>query len=288
MTDFLTDPTLRTVALGTAALGATAGLVGAFAVARRESLQGDAVSHAALPGLAAAFALGGRSPLAVLLGGAAAGWCALALVGLLTRRRVPFDAALGGVLSVFFGLGLAAQTYLTRSSPEAARFGFERYLFGQAALLREADVILIAAVGLGVLLVLLALWKELAAVSFDPEFAAAAGLPVRALNLLLAGLVVAAVVAGLQSVGVVLMSALLIAPAVAARQWSDRLGRVAAISAAVGAAAGLGGTYFGTLTAAEGLRVPTGPLIVLAATAAAAVSLLVAPRRGLVWRGFRP
>src|SRR5215203_1314195 len=125
-------------AAGTAMLGLTAGSVGSFAVLRGQSLQGDAVAHAALPGVAAAFLLGGRSSVALVLGGAAAGWLAMVLVGLIVRRsRVPFDTALAGTLAVFFGLGLVLFTYIQRNVTGAALTPLERYLYGQAALLPE-------------------------------------------------------------------------------------------------------------------------------------------------------
>jgi manganese/zinc/iron transport system permease protein len=302
------DATLRTVSLGTAGLGAVTGLVGAFAVVRRQSLQGDAVSHAALPGLAVAFLLGARSPALLVVGAAVSGWVAMALVGGIVRRsRVPFDTALGGVLSVFFGVGLALMVYirkLVQRPVEALWFwelplrewladvtehGLERYLFGQAAIMRGEDLRVIGLAGAVIGLAVALLWKEFKLLSFDPDFAAASGLPVRALDLLLTALVVVAVVIGLQAVGVVLMSTLLVAPAVAARQWTDRLGRLALLAAAFGAAAGLAGTVLSDALSAPRRPVPTGPTIVLCATALAVASILFAPRRGFITRRlFRP
>ena len=142
------------------------------------------------------------------------------------RSRVPFDAALAGVLAVFFGLGLVLFTYIQRNVTGAALTPLERYLFGQATFIRRADVWLIAGFGAPAVLLVALLWKQLKAVSFDPAFAVSLGLPDRALEMLLTTLTVAVVVVGLKAVGVVLMTALLIAPAVAARQWSNRLGRV--------------------------------------------------------------
>ncbi len=197
------------------------------------------MAHAALPGVAAVFLLGGRSPLALLLGGAAAGWLAMQVVGLVARRsRVPFDSALAGVLSVFFGLGLVLFTYIQRNVRGASLTPLERYLFGQAALVSVADLWLIGAFGVVALLLIAVLWKQLQAVSFDPGFAVSLGFPVRAVELLLTTLTVGAVVIGLKAVGVVLMTALLIAPAVAARQWADRLGPVVALAGLFGALAG--------------------------------------------------
>jgi manganese/zinc/iron transport system permease protein len=249
------------------------------------------VSHAALPGVAVAFLLGGESPAALIVGGAAAGWVAMLLVGVISRRsRVPFDAALGGALAVFFGLGLVLMTYIQRHVAGASRSPLERYLFGQAALLRDPDLGAIGMVGAAALLILALFWKQLKLLSFDPDYAASLGLPVRRLDLLLTTLTVVAVVIGLKAVGVVLMTALLIAPAAAARQWTDRLGRVVLLSGLFGALAGLAGTVLShLLSGLPGIKkaVPTGPTIVLCASALVIVSLLFGPARGLVWEFAR-
>ncbi|VTU00060.1 abc-3 protein : ABC-3 protein OS=Herpetosiphon aurantiacus (strain ATCC 23779 / DSM 785) GN=Haur_4028 PE=3 SV=1: ABC-3 [Gemmataceae bacterium] len=281
-------PALWTVAPGAALLGAAAGVVGCFAVLRRQSLQGDVVSHAALPGVALAFLLGGRSPLLLVLGGAVAGWAALVLVGVIGRRsRVPEDAALGGTLAVFFGLGLALLRE-AQSTPGAGANPLDRYLFGQAANLREGDLWVIGGLGAGVVLVVVLAWTRLKVLAFDPDYAASTGLPVRGLDLLLTTLTVVAVVIGLKAVGIVLMTALLVAPAAAARQWTDRLGVMVLLAAALGAASGAGGTF---LAHHLGVRyragVPTGPTIVLVASAFVAFSLAFGAARGLVWNLWR-
>ena len=280
----LADPTLRPAVLGTAALGAVSGGVGTFAVVRRQSLQGDAVSHAALPGVAAAYWLGGRSEIALLLGAAVTGWLALTLVGALTRRgRASFDSALAGALAVFFGLGLVLMTYLQRLYPGTPAVRLQQYLFGaEAATIRLGDLVPLLALGVPALLVLLAFWKEFKLLSFDPDFGASLGLPVRRLDVLLTVVIVAAVVIGLQTVGVVLMSALIVAPAAAARQWTDRLGTLVTLAMLFGAAAGVTGTLLAHTLSERGHAVPTGPTIVLTATAFTLASLLFAPRRGLL------
>jgi manganese/zinc/iron transport system permease protein len=278
--------TLRTVALGTAALGAVSGALGTFAVLRRQSLLGDAVSHAALPGVALAFALThSKAPLVLAAGAAVAGWLGtLAVLTIVRRSRVSYDSALGIVLSVFFGFGVVLLTWLQKR-PDASQAGLERYLFGQAATLLESDVRALAGLGAVAVAVLLALWKEFKLLAFDPDYAATLGLPVRPLDYLLTGLLVLAVVLGLQCVGVVLMSALVVAPAAAARQWSDRLGVVVLLAAAFGGLSGLGGTLAGDALSAPGKPVPTGPAIVLVATGIVLVSLVkkaLAARRGPV------
>lgn len=280
---------LRTPALGAALLGLVAGAVGSFAVLRRQSLQGDMVSHAALPGVAVAFLIGGRTPLELIVGGAVAGWLAMLTVSIVKRNsRVPFDAALGGALAVFFGLGLALISYLKRQ-PEASQHPLNRYLFGQAALLRESDVLVIAGLGAAALVILVAFWKEMKLLSFDPEYAASIGVPVRWLDLLLTTLTVVAVVIGLKAVGVVLMTALLIAPAVAARQWTNQLGRMVLFAGLFGAAAGAGGTVASHLASyLPGVSsVPTGPTIVLCVTAFVLISLAFGTARGLAWGYIR-
>jgi len=268
----LNTSALWTVAAGTAGLGLVAGAIGSFAVLRRQSLQGDMVSHAALPGVAAAFLLGAREPIYLVIGGAVAGWIAMLVVRFVQlRSRVPFDAALGGALAVFFGLGLALLTYIQKNVAGASNHPLDRYLFGQAALLREEDLRVIGVLGAAVLVFLLAFWKEFKLLSFDPEYAASLGFPVNAFDLLLTTLTVTAIVIGLKAVGVVLMTALLIAPAAAARQWSNRLGGVVLLAGLFGALAGLGGTIASHLA---GRGVPTGPTIVLAATAIVLVSMV--------------
>jgi manganese/zinc/iron transport system permease protein len=279
LVELVTDYTLRTVALGSAALGLVAGALGCFAVLRRQSLLGDTVSHAALPGIVLAFLLtGARTPLVLVLGAAVAGWVASLVVLVIVRTtRIKTDTALGLVLAVFFGGGLVLLS-ITQRTAGAAQAGLETFLFGQAAALVGDDLRTMATLGGLVLLALALLWKEFKLLSFDPGFAGAAGLPVRVLDVALTTLLVIAIVIGLQTVGVVLMSAMIVAPAAAARQWTDRLGRLVLLAGGFGAAAGLTGALLSSLTA----RVPTGPTIVLVMTGLVVVSLLLAPRRGVL------
>jgi len=287
--ELLADPALRPTLLGTGLLGALSGGVGAFAVVRRQSLQGDVVSHAALPGVAAAFWLGGRSEVVLIVGAAASGWLALALVGGLVRRNLaPFDAALAAMLATFFGLGIVLMGSLQRLYPGTNAVRLQQYLFGaEAATVRMADLAPLVVLGVPALLVLFAFWKEFKLLSFDPDFAASLGYPVRRLDWLLTAVVVVAVVLGLQTVGVVLMSALVVAPAVAARQWTDRLGPLVVLAMALGAASGVAGTLLSHTLSERGRAVPTGPTIVLTVTAVALASLAFAPRRGLIAAAFR-
>jgi manganese/zinc/iron transport system permease protein len=282
--DLVFDYTLRNVALGALALGASSGTLGAFAVLRRQSLLGDAVSHAALPGIVLAFLLtGAKDTLSLVVGAGVAGWLATLLVSNVVRRtRIPDDSALGLVLSVFFGFGLVLLTYVQRL-PDASQAGLTTFLFGQAATLVAHDVKVIAALGGAAVAAVVLFWKQFELLAFDPDFAATLGIPVRLVDVLLTTLLVVAIVIGLQTVGVVLMSALVVAPAAAARQWTDSLARMVFLSAAFGAASGVGGA----VASASVRGLPTGPTIVLVATGFVLVSILFAPRRGLLHRWWR-
>jgi manganese/zinc/iron transport system permease protein len=282
--DIFFDHTVRTVALGAAVLGIVAGALGSFAVLRRQSLLGDAMSHAALPGIALGYLLTeSKEPVVLLVGAIVAGWVGTFVVGAIVRTtRVKYDAALGIVLSVFFGIGLVLLTLIQRR-PDASQAGLDTFLFGQAAALLERDVVTMAVVGAVVLGVTAALWKELKLLTFDPDFGATLGFRVRALDALLTGLLVVAIAVGLQTVGVVLMAAMVVAPASAARQWTDRLGLMVLLAAAFGALAGVAGA----VVSSEADRLPTGPTIVLCAAAVVALSFLFAPRRGLLARFVR-
>ena len=284
MTEIFTDYTLRTVTLGAGTIGIVSGALGTYAVLRRQSLLGDAISHAALPGIVLAFLLtGSKAPFVLVLGAALAGFAGtLAVMAIVAGSRLKYDAALALVLSVFFGAGLVLLTWI-QDRPDASQAGLDRYLFGQAAAIVERDVVTMALLGAVALAVALAFWKELKVLCFDRDFGATLGLRMRALDVLMTALLVVAIVIGLQAVGVVLMTAMLIAPAAGARQWSDRLGIVMALAAAFGTVGGVAGAQI----SAQVERMPTGPTIVLCLTALAVFSLLFAPRRGLLARQLR-
>jgi manganese/zinc/iron transport system permease protein len=278
------DFTVRTVALGAACLGAVSGGLGSYAVLRKQSLLGDAISHAALPGIVLAFLLtGSKAPFVLVLGAALAGWIGTLLVmAVVSTTRVKEDSALGIVLSVFFGFGMVLLTLLQKR-PDASQAGLDRFLFGQAATMLVEDVQLIVVLGAAATAVAALFWKEFKLLSFDPDFGATLGLPVRALDVLLTSVLVVAIVIGLQTVGVVLMSAMVVAPAAAARQWTDRLGAMMLTAALFGALSGLGGAVMSAVVP----HLPTGPTVVLWLTAFVLLSLAFAPNRGLVWNRVR-
>lgn len=284
LSGLFSDYTIRTVALGAAVLGIVSGTLGCYAVLRRQALLGDAMSHAALPGIVLVFLLTGVRELSLLLLGAAvAGWVgSLVMIAIVTYTRLKEDSALGIVLSVFFGIGLVLLAF-AQQQPTAAQAGLDTFLFGQAASLVERDVITMGVIGAGALGLMLLFWKEFKLLSFDPDYGATLGLPIRLLDIGLTSLIVVAIVVGLQTVGVVLMSAMLIAPAAAARQWTDRLGLMVVLAGIFGAGSGV----VGAVVSATARGLSTGPTIVLTVSAVVVVSLLVAPNRGLLWNWLR-
>lgn len=277
----LGDFTVRTVALGAALVGVVAGVLGSFALLRQQSLLGDALSHAALPGVCLGFLVAGSRQLEPILAGALiSGASAALLVMLLTRAtRVKTDAALGVSLSLFFAVGTVLLTYVQRHQG-AAQAGLDAFLFGQAAALVPRDLVVVGVVGGVALLVVLLGWKELKVTTFDADFARSLGRPVVAIEFVLTVLIAVAVVIGLQLVGVILMVALVIAPAAAARQWTKRLEGMVLLAAVFGAVSGV----VGALISASVRGLATGPVIVLVASALVVVSLLLAPGRGLAWQ----
>lgn len=277
----LLDPNVQWILLGCMLLGLGSGVIGSFAYLRKQSLMGDALSHAALPGVCIAFMLSGsKSIFLFLIGAAAAGLAATFGIGFITRHtRLKQDAALAIVLSLFFGIGIVLLTQIQHSG-NGNQSGLDKFLFGQAATMVRADVIAMAVISIVLAGLCALLFKEFKLLSFDPGFARGIGYPIAFLEQLLMFLIVIAVVVGVQAVGVVLMAALLITPAVSARYWTDKLGFMVALSGAFGAFSGLVGTF----VSASGNNLPTGPLTVLAATAVFVLSLVAAPRRGLVSR----
>ena len=275
--------TVRTVALGGAILGVVSGVLGCFAVLRRESLMGDALSHAALPGVGIAFLLAGRELSALLIGAGIASWIGVQFIrALLSTTRIKQDTAMGIVLAAWFAAGIALLAYI-QAVPNASQAGLDTFIFGQAAAIVERDVQLISAVGALAFAVIWLFWKEFKLVTFDPEFAGANGYRVTFINTLLSTLIVVAIVLGLQLAGVILMVGMLIAPGIAARQWTHKLDQMVILSAVFGAFAG--GT--GAIISAVDSDVPTGPMIIVVAFLVVLVSIGFAPGRGLAWTLLR-
>lgn len=281
--EVLFERTFWIIALGTGLLGATSGILGSFAVLRNQSLLGDAISHAALPGIVLAYLLTGEKSNFVLLSGAIV--CGILgsyfVNDIVKNSRLKTDTALGIILSVFFGIGMMLLTY-AQSLDDANQAGLDKYLFGQASTLMQKDVLFMLGFLIPSLLLVLTFWKEIKIFLFDAEYAQTLDIPVRKINLMLTLLIVIIIVMGLQTVGVVLMSSLLLAPAAAARQWTNSLSKMLGIAALIGAFSGVFGSY---ISATES-NLPTGPVVVLIVSLIVLISLLFAPQRGLIAKYF--
>lgn len=277
------------VLAGTTLLGAACGLIGLFTVLRGRAMISDALGHATLPGVAGAFllagalGLSGRSLPALLAGAAVGGMLGVLAVRVLTATdRLRGDAGIAIVLSTFFGLGIVLLSVAQRS-PGGQQGGLHHFIYGQTAAMSIGDVVLAGSMALGAALLAGLFFKELRLLCFDEAFAAVGGWPVRTLDAGLMLMTTLAVVAGLQAVGMLLIIALLIIPAAAARFWTDRLTPMAWISAALGGASG----YAGSALSAWSPDTPAGAVIVLCAGALFTLSLLLAPGRGaasVAWR----
>lgn len=277
----LNNHTFFIVSLGSALLGMISGILGCFSVLQKKSLLGDGISHAALPGVVCIFMLTSIKRTEVLLLGALlSGILATLIISAIVRyTRIKFDGALALIMSVFFGAGIMLLT-LIQNSEQAGQAGLDRFIFGQASALLTSDIWFIAACSILIFVIILLFWKEFKLLTFDTQFAEILGFKPRRLNLLLSFLIVIGIIIGLQTVGVVLMSAMLIAPAVAARQWSNSLVKMVVISAIFGATSGIAGTVSATLVP----KLPTGPAIVVCISVITAFSLLFAPGRGIIHR----
>ncbi len=278
------DPSLRYALGGSMLLGICCGLMGTFLVVRRLSLMGDALSHAVLPGVALGFLWNAtKDPVAIFVGATVAGLLGAGTVQLLrSTTRHKEDAALGFVLASFFGVGICLLTMI-QNMPGGAKSGLDQFMFGQAAALGAEDVLLLGVVTTISVVLLGVFFKEFRATSFDPGFVRSLGLPVQLFHYLLMLLLAFAIVASLQAVGVVLVSAMLVIPPATAYLLTDRLGRMLVLAALLGLAAGAGGTVFSFL----GRSLPTGPFMVLSAGGLFLGALLFGPRHGILARWWR-
>lgn len=278
------DYTLRIVSLGSAMLGFVSGVVGSFAVLKKQGLLGDAVSHASLPGIAIMFLLiQTKSTEMFMLGALVAGLIAAALISAIDKyTRIKVDSAMALVLSVFFGFGLVLLTYIQKI-PNANQAGLDKFIFGQASTLLRRDINLILVIGLILITLTVVFWKEFKIVTFDSDFADSIGISSRKTSYILSSMIVLSIIIGLQTVGVILMSAMLVAPGVAARQWTNKLSVMAVLAGVFGAVSGL----LGTMISSSMQKMPTGPSIVLVISSIVLISIILSPSRGILWRSVR-
>ena len=273
--------TTQMVLLGTALLGLASGIAGTFAVLRKESLIGDGLSHAALPGVVIAFLLTGIKDIEVLIIGAALSSITAAWLITITveNSKIKFDGALATILSAFFGLGMVLLTYL-QSLNNAGQAGLSKFIFGQAATILARDVYITSVAALIIIVLTALFWKELKLISFDVEYAKTLQIPVTFTLILYRSLLIMTIIIGIQSVGAILISSLLIAPAVGARQWTNKLGTMCILAGFFGMISAIGGTIWSTSVQ----KLPTGPAIIVILSVIVLLSLIFAPNRGMLWQ----
>jgi manganese/zinc/iron transport system permease protein len=280
-------PNIRYVVLGSVLLSITSAVVGCFTFLKKKALLGDVVSHSVLPGICLSFIISGtKDPFLLIIGAFISGWLSITLMDYITQNsKIKEDTATGLALSVFFGIGILLLTFIQHSG-NAQQTGLDSFLFGKAASLVGKDLYAFSLVGIIVLTTVVAFYKELKLVSFDTEFAASIGVPVKRMEMLLSSITVLAVVTGIQAVGVVLMAAMLITPAAAARFWTNRLPTMLFLSSLFGVVSGISGAYISFVQPS----MPTGPWMVMILSIIAIFSFFVAPRKGIlikIWRQER-
>lgn len=262
-------------------LGIVAGAIGCLAYWKRQNLMSDALSHAALPGVVVAFLIIQEKNLLLLVIGAAVS----ALLGafliqwITNASRITEDAAMGMTLSVFYGVGIMLLSIANRSAG-GNQSGLNSFIYGQAAAMVRSDVITMMVLAAIVLFIILIAFKEWKLFLFDASFAKGIGMSVRGMNILYTIILVTTIVIGLQAVGVILMAAMLIIPAVSARYWTHSFRNMILLAAFTGGIAG----GLGTWISATGSGLPTGPFIVLVSTTIFVISLLFGKEKGIVIR----
>jgi manganese/zinc/iron transport system permease protein len=275
------DPNIRYVVLGSILLAGSASLVGCFTFLKKKALVGDAVAHSVLPGVCLAFILSGtKNPLMLVAGAFATGWISLLFIDVISAKsKIKEDTAIGLILSVFFGIGILLLTMIQHSG-NANQTGLDDILFGKAASLVGNDLIIFSSLAVVLIFAILLLFKEFTIICFDEEFAKAIGFPVREIELILTTLTVLAVVTGIQAIGAILMAAILITPAAAARFWTDDLRSMIILAAVFAAFSGLIGAYVSYISPG----MPTGPWIVMIISIIALFSFMFAPKKGILFR----
>ncbi|MDA8566334.1 metal ABC transporter permease [Schleiferiaceae bacterium] len=271
------DPVFLKVLVGTTLLAASSSVVGAFSYLKGQSLVGDAIAHALLPGVVLAFILGGiRNSGFLILGALISGLLAHYGIGYLENKtKLKSDTAVSLVLSTFFGFGIMLMSYIQRTG-QGQQAGLERFLLGKAAAITMQDIYIFSALALVLIIGVGLFYKGFQLMTFNEDFAHAIGLPMPLIRFTFTVLTVLAITIGIQTVGVVLMAALLITPSAAARVWTNSLPAMLALAASFAGVAAVMGTYISSVLP----KMPTGPWVVLVLAFFGFSSLLFAPKRG--------
>ena len=274
----ITQYSFIVVAIGTMLLAMATGIVGTISILKGQSLIGDAVGHASLPGIILAFMISGRkSSLILMLGAIVAGIVAFILIQIISEgSKIEADTAMAVILSAMFGMGMVLKSYIqgNQKIQGASQSGLASYIFGQAAYILREDVYIILAVSVISLALFILFYKEIKVYVFDMVYAYTIGINSRLTSLLIMIITMILIAAGLKAVGTILISSMLITPAVTGLQWSKSYEKVLVIAAVTGAVSAFLGTFISS--AVKGFS--TGPSIILIMSVIALFSVLFAPR----------
>lgn len=277
----LSDPNVRYVVFGTALLMTSSALVGTFALLQKKALVGDAISHAVLPGICLAFILSGsKNAFTLVIGAFISGWLSIYIMEKIPQySKLKKDTAIAIILSTTFGLGMVLLTYIQQSG-NASQAGLNNFLLGKTVSLVHQDILILGMLSLVIIACTILFFKEFTIISFDRNFAKALGIPVKLVEIIITSMNVLAIVIGIRAVGILLMSAMLITPAAAARFWTNNLKKMIVLSTIFGIFSGIMGSFISYTAPA----MATGPWIVIIATAIAYLSFLFAPKKGILAR----
>ena len=277
ITYFFTDPIAQKVIMGIAIIGAVSGVVGTFSFLRKKTLIADAISHSVLPGICLGFMFAGtKDPIVLLTGALVIGWISVWLIDYLSSTtKLSADTAIALVSTLFFAIGSVLLSVISKSQ-NAEQTGLKNFLFGKAATMTTFDIQVFTVVSIAIFVVVILFFKPFQLVCFNHEFAKSIGVKVKRMEFLLSTLTVMTVAIGIQAVGVVLMSALLIAPAASARYWTNRLPIMIFLAALFGTFSSVIGVMLSTMKN----NMPTGPWIVFSLFTFTLFTLLFAPHKG--------
>ncbi|WP_430403956.1 metal ABC transporter permease [Fluviicola sp.] len=267
------DLSIWIVFIGTALIGVSAALVGTFTFLQKKSLIGDAISHSILPGIVLAYIVSGqRNTVILMLGAFIAGWLATQQISWLQRKtKLKSDTIVAATLSIFFALGLAMLSYI-QGRPDDGQAGLSDFLFGKIAALNIEDLYLFSVVSFLIIAITFFRYRVMFSFAFNKEFMISKGFSLRWNDFILNSMTILVVAMGVQAVGVVLMSALLIIPVLTARMLTYKLRSLISLSLIFGTSSSLLGSYISIL----GKNIPTGPCIILVLSVCAiSVALLV-------------
>jgi manganese/zinc/iron transport system permease protein len=275
--DFISfkDPGVLTILLGALLVSFSSAIIGTFTFLRKKALVGDAISHSVLPGICFAFILSGeKDPVYLIIGAFLSGWLSVFFIDFIIKRsKIKADSAISITLSLFFALGAVLLSYI-QNSDNANQSGINHFLFGKAAAITEADLNVFLVVFAVIILFVLIYYKRFLTVCFNDDFARSIGWNVKWLDFLISSLTVLVIASGIQTVGVVLMAALLITPPGAASFWTHNVKKMILLGLSFSAIS----AFFGSYVSYSRPNMPTGPWIIFILSLIAIFSVLFSPK----------